>query len=266
MSDLREATTINLKFGPFLDKTDGVTPETGLTPVIKLSKNGGALAARNSGTATAHGADGCYTVELDTVDTNTRGRLKVISSDSTTFVPVWQEFDVLASDVWDEKYSGQFQLQAATSTTATLDTGSSSVNDYFAGSVLVITAGPGAGQSRLIISYVGSTRVATLDRAWATNPTSASYFRIMPAGSALLAAERNAIADALLDRSNAVETGLTFRQMLRLTSAAIFGKVSGATGAAGTVIFRNAIADSKARITCIHDQYGNRTTITVDLT
>lgn len=74
----------------------------------------------------------------------------------------------------------------------------------------------------------------------------------------------NANADALLDRSAGVETGLTLRQALRLTLAALAGKVSGA--GSGTEVFRNAIADSKDRITATVDVDGNRTAITTDLT
>jgi hypothetical protein len=71
-------------------------------------------------------------------------------------------------------------------------------------------------------------------------------------------------ADALLDRAGAIETGLTPRQALRLALAALAGKVSGA--ATTTVTIRNAVADSKARITATVDADGNRTAITTDLT
>jgi hypothetical protein len=71
-------------------------------------------------------------------------------------------------------------------------------------------------------------------------------------------------ADAYLDRANAIETGLTPRNALRLGVAADAGKLSGA--ATTTVVIRNAVADSKDRITATVDGDGNRTAITVDLT
>jgi hypothetical protein len=71
-------------------------------------------------------------------------------------------------------------------------------------------------------------------------------------------------ADALLDRAAGVETGLTPRQAMRLIAAASAGKLSGA--ATTTVVIRNAIADSKDRITATVDADGNRTAITADLT
>jgi hypothetical protein len=71
-------------------------------------------------------------------------------------------------------------------------------------------------------------------------------------------------ADALLDRANGIETGLTPRNALRLVAASTAGKLSGA--ATATVVCRNAVADSKDRLTVTTDADGNRTAITPDLT
>jgi hypothetical protein len=71
-------------------------------------------------------------------------------------------------------------------------------------------------------------------------------------------------AAALMDLSNGVETGLTPRQALRLMVAAMAGKLSGA--ATTTIVIRNAVADSKARITATVDSDGDRSAITYDLT
>lgn len=69
---------------------------------------------------------------------------------------------------------------------------------------------------------------------------------------------------ALLDLAAGVETGLTLRQAMRLLAAASAGKLSGA--ATTTIVIRNAVADSKDRITATVDADGNRSAITVDLT
>lgn len=74
----------------------------------------------------------------------------------------------------------------------------------------------------------------------------------------------NAIADGLLDRADGIEVGLTLRNAHRLEVAATAGKLSGA--ATTTVIIRNAVADSKNRITATVDSNGNRSAITTDLT
>lgn len=71
-------------------------------------------------------------------------------------------------------------------------------------------------------------------------------------------------ATALLDSADAIETGLTPRGALRLTASATAGKMSGA--GTGTEVFRNAVQDSKNRITATVDASGNRTAITTDAT
>ena len=72
-------------------------------------------------------------------------------------------------------------------------------------------------------------------------------------------------ATELLDQAAGVETGLTVRQALRLALAALAGKLSG--GGTATVTIRNAVADSKDRITAtVTPTTGDRTAITVDLT
>lgn len=71
-------------------------------------------------------------------------------------------------------------------------------------------------------------------------------------------------ADALLDGEDAIETGLTLRQALRLLAAAAAGKLSG--GNTATNVIRNAVADTKDRIVATVDKAGNRTAIAVDLT
>ena len=71
-------------------------------------------------------------------------------------------------------------------------------------------------------------------------------------------------ADGLLDRANALETGLTMRQAWRFAMSVLGGKLSGA--GTGTEVFRNAVQDSKTRVTATVDGSGNRTAIVSDLT
>jgi hypothetical protein len=83
---------------------------------------------------------------------------------------------------------------------------------------------------------------------------------------ALAASADNEIADAFLDRTDAIETGLTPRGALRLISSEAAGKLSGAESGSTTVTIRNAVQDSKPRITATVDADGNRTAITWDAT
>ena len=98
--------------------------------------------------------------------------------------------------------------QAGASTTITLDASASAVDDYYNHALILTTGGTGSGQYRIISDYVGSTKVATVDSAWATNPDNTTTFVILPAAST--AAD---IADAVWDeaRSGHVTSG-TFGQ------------------------------------------------------
>lgn len=69
--------------------------------------------------------------------------------------------------------------QGGTSGTITLRSGASSVNDFYNGAVVKIQSGTGAGQTRQIIDYAGSTRVATVDTNWITAPDSTSVYIVL---------------------------------------------------------------------------------------
>ncbi len=71
----------------------------------------------------------------------------------------------------------------------------------------------------------------------------------------------NANADALLDRSSGVETGMTFRQAMRLISSVLLGKIANAATTTNT--FRD-INDSKDRVVSTVDSDGNRSAVTLD--
>lgn len=70
------------------------------------------------------------------------------------------------------------QAQAGASTTITLPATFNPTDDVYNGLTITITGGTGAGQVRTISDYVGSTKVATVSSAWATNPDSTSIFNI----------------------------------------------------------------------------------------
>jgi hypothetical protein len=121
MMVLKQSTSVVISFGPFLDKTDGVTLETGLvsaldngTTGIMLSKNGGTLAVRNAAvTATTYDAHGCYKVTLDTTDTGTLGQLRVIYTDAATCLPVWRDYLVVPANIYDSMASGSDLLDVS---------------------------------------------------------------------------------------------------------------------------------------------------------
>ena len=71
--------------------------------------------------------------------------------------------------------------QAGGNSTIQLDLGALTTLNYYVGSIVMIVGGPGAGQSRVIIGYA-TDRQATVNRPWASNPTSASEY-ILVAGA-----------------------------------------------------------------------------------
>ncbi len=58
---LKQSTAVDVKVGPFVDSTDGFTPETALTitqPDVRLGKNGGAFAQKNAAQTLTHEENG----------------------------------------------------------------------------------------------------------------------------------------------------------------------------------------------------------------
>lgn len=334
--DLRQSTSVDVSIGPFLDATDGVTAETGLTltqPDIRLKKNGAAWAQKAAAQTLSHEENGFYEVTLDATDTNTLGLLRLAVFESGA-APVWEDFHVLPAHVWDALYVGtswgeaiaRGTLQSATGTTAVLASATSFADDLVNNATLVITGGTGAGQSRVITGWVSATDTATVD-TWTTTPDSTSTYAVYPtppgtstaaamptvkvssgtgtgqislsSGLVTLAGVTHTGAviptvsavtgavgsvtgnvggnvtgsvgsvasgglDTVLDEANNVETGVTLRGALRLMLAALVGKASGL--GTTTAVFRNAVQDSKDRITATVDSDGNRSAITTDQT
>jgi len=82
-------------------------------------------------------------------------------------------------------------IRAATATaggnsTITLDAGASDQNDAYNGAIVRTTGGTGGGgtggannQARVILDYVGSTKIATISGTWETNPSSDTTFDLL---------------------------------------------------------------------------------------
>lgn len=70
--------------------------------------------------------------------------------------------------------------QGGASTSITLNSAASATDDVYIGQTVFITAGTGQDQARIVTDYNGTTKVATVHKAWATNPTSASSYVMLP--------------------------------------------------------------------------------------
>lgn len=107
---LKADTGATILIGPFVDKTNGVTPEVGLAAgdvdEIGVYKHDGTSLVDISGTTTfTHRAGGMYTLTLSTTDTNTEGRLTVYVRDDSVCLPVWKDFMVVNANVYDSLFA-----------------------------------------------------------------------------------------------------------------------------------------------------------------
>jgi len=103
---LRVSTAREVAVGPFLDSTDGITPETALTVTsaeVLLKKNEADWAAKTEATSLVHESGGWYRCLLDTTDTNALGVLMLYVNEGGA-VPVWHQFMVVPANVWDSLF------------------------------------------------------------------------------------------------------------------------------------------------------------------
>lgn len=76
--------------------------------------------------------------------------------------------------------------QAGAGSTITLAAGASATDSLYVGETVKITGATGVGQARIITGYVGATKVATVDRAWQTNPDNTSTYAVLATDAAKL--------------------------------------------------------------------------------
>ena len=169
---LRQSTSQDIRFGPFVDSTDGVTPETGLTIAqsdMQLSKDGAAFAQKNAAGNATHDTDGWYSTTLNTTDTATVGEL-LLQVTVSGALPVWTRWYVVEEDIYDDIFgaSAAGYLQPTT-----------------AGRTLDVTATGAAGIDWGNIENAGTTvdlsatTIDTVDTATdVTNPVSANVTQI----------------------------------------------------------------------------------------
>jgi len=150
----------------------------------------------------------------------------------------------VADAVWDEAMAGHVSegsygsmIQAfhtgnaqGTSTTSSvvLDaTGSSSTTDFYRYAVVEIVSGTGAGQSRQITAYNGSSKAATVDPVFITAPDATSVYVIK--GLGIDAATLAQIADSVWDEARAGHVGAgTFGEYVLADSTRVSGSSSAA--------------------------------------
>lgn len=107
MQYLRLATSAAIILGPFVS-SDGVALTTlTISPAdIRLSKEGGTFAGPNLTASNAiHDESGFYSTIFNNIDTGSLGRLLIASSVALA-LPVWHEFTVLPTSIYDAQILG----------------------------------------------------------------------------------------------------------------------------------------------------------------
>ncbi len=264
---LRQSTSVDIRMGPFVDATDGVTPETGITlgaadQAEVLKADGAATVAMGGTFAAVTGADGWYDYTVASGDVDTVGEVVFVVQDSSECLPVLVKAQVVEESVYDSLFaSGASDIadiltdtsttldsklndiqgsgfvtgtdsleairdrgdsawtgspttsdsgtaQAGSSTTITLRSGASATDDIYNFQIIYISSGTGAGQSRAISDYNGTTKVATVVNNWAVNPASDSVYEIYPDEVVEISAAptADAVADAVWDEATVGHT------------------------------------------------------------
>jgi hypothetical protein len=191
------------------DASDPTVGKTGLSPAVKISKNGG-VAVTPTGTVSevdSTNFPGVYKVAGNATDSNTVGPL-LLAATATGAVAALEKYLVTTIDVLtlalnvggglpvlggsetldvnlayiNDTPAVNVSLNSgtadagSTSTTIVLAAAASSTNSDYLGCVVAITGGTGKKEARVITGYVGATRTATVDYAWTTTPDNTTTY------------------------------------------------------------------------------------------
>lgn len=223
---LRQSTASQeFPIGYAVDSTDGNTEETALTIAntdIKLWKSGATTLANKNSGGGTHISNGVYYAVLDATDTNTLGPMIAFVHMAGALV-LRQEFIVYPANVYDSLFSG----------TDVLDV---SITQISGSAVSTTTAQLGVN----VVNAAGT--------AWGSGAITA----------ASLAADA---VDKILDELIGDST-ITMRQVLRLVTATLGGKLSGAET---TTITIRDVADSTDVVVATVDSNGNRSAVSLTL-
>ena len=228
-----------------VDATDLKTFETGLaTWTVYRSRNGAAEVAYTTPTITEidlTNTPGLYAILIDEDTTITSGVAEeevVLRITHAGMAPVtisytlFQNFGV----------SIYRTAQAGAASTITLAAAETSTDDAVNGDFVLLVAGTGSGQQRQITDYVGSTRVATVDRAWVTTPDNTTVYRRIygSLGSTVTEIQSGlATVEGVFQRAFEATKmgGLDFEEIIGLMASVLLGKSTGV--AAGSPVYRN---------------------------
>ena len=138
------------------------------------------------------------------VDYNGTTKVAVVDRNWWTNPDATSEYSILPDDT--PLIADHGIATAGTSTTITIRSAASSINSTYQHNIVQILAGTGQGQSRMISSYVGSTKVVTVCESWTTTPDNTSVYVILPYGHSYVC---NLSTGALANINTECDTALT---------------------------------------------------------
>jgi hypothetical protein len=238
MQFLRTNTATRVTVGPFLDKTDGVTPETALTvtsckltfvvddggvPTLVLDTNPTASGGSNDMVHITGDDAGYYDLELAAANVNYLGRAKLALTDASTHCPVFQEFTILPAMIYDSIVLGTDRLD--TNVTHVADTAQTGRD---LGASVLLSTGTGTGQLDFTAGIVKSNLTQISGSAVSTTTAQLGVNVVNAAGTAW---NSGAIGASTL----ASDTITDAKVASDVTIASVTGSVGSVTGAVGSV-------------------------------
>lgn len=122
MRFLKQNTAVKVTVGPFIDKTDGLTPKLTLTVANLVGSicydddddtashvthfHPAASGSDNDMIVSPAAETGLWELELSAANTNFTGRMMLCLTDAAQICPVFHEFQVLKADVYDSLFCG----------------------------------------------------------------------------------------------------------------------------------------------------------------
>lgn len=254
-----------------VDSTDHVTGETGLTPTVTLSKNGGGYAAA-AGSVTELGG-GLYALAGNATDRDTLGELWVHADGGAGVDKADFKVDIVSHDPYGDlstvkAITDQFVFTVANQVDANALSGGGSIDAADIRTAVGLSTANLDTQLSTIDSEIGTiySEMASVDDVWdealSGHTTTGSAGKVLSdipttlstTGVVLTAAGVDAILDEV------VVGTYTMRQLLAVMASALAGKVSG--GGTSTITFRG-VNDASDVIVATVDASGNRSALTI---
>jgi len=111
----------------------------------------------------------------------------------------------IVSDIGRE-HINEGLARAGSANTITLNTGASADTSMYTGQIVFIRSGTGSDQSKQVLSYDGTTKVATLDSNWIIIPDATSAYVMLPTGASTGIVATNTLLNTVMAQYNAIGT------------------------------------------------------------